>query len=360
MKEIILHVIQDENIDKNELIKENFENTKFNFLKISRKELNGISELMKLDQIKQINFLKIEEYLVEINNCIESYCLCEKIGKKEKERRIRDAFLKGLGEYTDIEIYKLNMHDLNEIVIYLSRLETKLISISDNNKFNQFKSVNDHTYQKYRKNEFEMKGNLNSEIQNSKWCSFHGTKSHNTKDCNNNKEVNSYEYKDKNFILKESFFQRKNLEVEASLNNKKITFTIDTGATKNYIRKEFANELGIRSFDTLPIKTIFGNNNYETCDKIVETILTFKNLKNGINVNFYVLDNLPVNALLGNDFLISNKCTLDLVKYKIWIDNEKISMVGSIDNDEDSNELDQILCEKLNIVNDEAKLKKNK
>ncbi|KAG0426138.1 hypothetical protein DMUE_5989 [Dictyocoela muelleri] len=112
----------------------------------------------------------------------------------------------------DIEIYKLNTHDLNEIVEYLSRLETKLISISDNNKFNQFKSVNDHTYQKYRKNEFEIKGNLNYEIKNSKCCSFHRTKSHNTKDCNNNKEVNSYIYKDKKFILKESFFSKKKLE----------------------------------------------------------------------------------------------------------------------------------------------------
>ncbi|KAG0435960.1 Retrovirus-related Pol polyprotein from transposon 17.6, partial [Dictyocoela muelleri] len=345
-KEIISHLIKDDTIDKNEIIKGSFENLKLNLMKNFSYEDSGISALISLEKVKQINFVNIEDYFEDIKKCVDDYAICEKIGKKEKDRRIRDGFIKGLGEYTDFEICKQNLHDIKEILEYLTRLEKKLISRTRNLKF-EGKNDKKINYEKL-------------EIKKSKWCQFHRSKSHNKDECfennnhNSNKNNNNFKKKDDNFILKEPDIQRKSLEVEGSINDKNIIFTIDTGASRNYIQKDYVKKLKLPYYETSPIKTIFGNNNSESSDKIVECKLKFGRNNKKFNVYFYILNDLPVDVILGNEFLIPNKCILDLVKLKIWIDNDKISMVGSDENDQESTELDKILSEKLNIVSEET------
>ncbi|KAG0438962.1 hypothetical protein DMUE_2767 [Dictyocoela muelleri] len=169
--EILEYLIRDIEL-KGDLIIENEDKTREAFLRIKNSSVDSISILIEMDSLNQTKFAKIGKYFEEIEKAFFEYSAIEKISKKETQRRIKEVFMKGLGRFTDIEICKQNLTELDDIMKYLERLEARIISRSGD------KNV---LFHENKINNFEDK----------MWCIIHRSKSHNTKDCNRTSNKNT-------------------------------------------------------------------------------------------------------------------------------------------------------------------------
>ncbi|KAG0437815.1 Protein DDI1 like protein [Dictyocoela muelleri] len=110
-----------------------------------------------------------------------------------------------------------------------------------------------------------------------------------------------------------------------TLNNKKIKIMIDTESTKNFLNKRMIKIDNLELTDNIPIRTIFGNNESAICNQVLTLNINLSGTERYFNLNFYILENLLVDAILGNEFLFSNVCILDLKNYQMCIENKKSS-----------------------------------
>ncbi|KAG0423893.1 hypothetical protein DMUE_6121, partial [Dictyocoela muelleri] len=153
--QMIGHLIRDKNFDKN-LINESIEKTRDQIIKNNKNNNDSLDILIKIDKLKQNKFYKIKNYFNEIEKEVFEYGRIEKIGKLKVNRRVRESFLKGLSLYTDMELCKHNLVDIEDILTYIDRLENKIISKCLTQGYNHESNIKKENY-----------------IEKIKWCKIH-------------------------------------------------------------------------------------------------------------------------------------------------------------------------------------------
>ncbi|KAF9761441.1 Protein DDI1 like protein 2 [Nosema granulosis] len=174
---------------------------------------------------------------------------------------------------------------------------------------------------------------------NNKWCSVHKMKSHNTKDCTLNQDTNNRFLTDntppsslntnkRSLIISDTRTNTTNhVEIQTIINDRETDMVIDSGADVSYANEEAVKDLSYAIEETRSITLIFGGGKKEITDKKVVTDVLINGIK--YKAEFYVLSNLPVNFILGNDFLTNQECLIDYKKRRIILgDNNTISFKG--------------------------------
>ena len=135
--------------------------------------------------------------------------------------------------------------------------------------------------------------------------------SHDSKNCrilNDRSKDNKHE-QGKNMIIKEYVKEIESVLIEEKLKNQPVEIFIDSGLKNNYISEKAVKQMKLNIEECRPIKTVFGNREKKECANVVHTELNIKGVN--FNITFYVLQETPINYLLGNEFLSKNNAVLD-------------------------------------------------
>ncbi|MGL5899924.1 MAG: aspartyl protease family protein, partial [Lactobacillaceae bacterium] len=266
--------------------------------------------------------------------------------KKESERKLLETFNHGLGKYTSLELLKQNLDtkSVTEIMTYSRKLEEGLII--------QIRLSNTKLETKPSTN---LRTNTPIATNSKKFCSFHKSFSHNTRDCKSkprnynvvSKGINEFDEKEvnrRNSLMineaKENSF--KSNEIAGKINNKTTNLILDTGSDLNYIHETAIGDNDLNLEESKPITLIFGGEMKECTNRKAVTNL----LLNGktYRVEFYVLKNLPVRFILGNEFLINNNCTINYASRSLIINKEHVIPLNGFSKTTEE-ELDERLAE---------------
>ncbi|EQB61505.1 hypothetical protein NAPIS_ORF00927 [Vairimorpha apis BRL 01] len=162
--------------------------------------------MRRIDKTSQTNFSTIKEYKNEIENLLTGYTHVYNLKKSERKTKFEEVFIKGLGDYTHLELTKLNVinNEVNYIFEYLYQLECELIANGS----------------KIKSQQQTITGNPKSET-NKKWCSLHKLNySHDTRNCNTlknkTKKCALNEAINKNLIIQETSQEIKDVNDIAS------------------------------------------------------------------------------------------------------------------------------------------------
>ncbi|KCZ78075.1 hypothetical protein H311_00904, partial [Anncaliia algerae PRA109] len=272
--------------------------------------------LCEIDSIKQNNYHYLEDYIKNIKRCLESYAVAARLTKKEYERKFEESFLRGLGDYTSMEVSKLNMETIEETINYLFKIEKKvIIKTEEKIKSKSNKEISPtRMHQAYDKpQEFRKK-----------FCSIHKSNSHNTKDCylnskGKNKEFiskpnyKSHDDSSKGLVLTERSFEKEIFELNCIVNDIKVKATIDTGSSRSCIGKSIVEKCGIKK-EELPEKLniLSASGDNITISEYCLLPLKIIDINKIYHERFYIVDKLPVDMIIGNDVLIKNNCIINL------------------------------------------------
>ena len=80
--------------------------------------------IAKLETVKQKDFVFIKDYFSKIIESVEMISIVFKLSKSKADKKVKKCFLRGLGNYTYMELYKQNPHNksIKEIYFYLERV----------------------------------------------------------------------------------------------------------------------------------------------------------------------------------------------------------------------------------------------
>ncbi|KCZ74403.1 hypothetical protein H311_04632, partial [Anncaliia algerae PRA109] len=172
---VLKELFKDLNVDLRQY-KENYNELRKHIINIAYPKDYTNLFLSNLEKIKQINYVYIKDYLADIERSLEFYSIAADLTKKEYERKLEESFLRGLGQYTTLEIAKFNYNTLEEIMKYLMKLETTIMmSQEKSTKFTHLHGKND-TF----KNTNEKSPSF---YRSKKYCNIHKTNSHSNKEC---------------------------------------------------------------------------------------------------------------------------------------------------------------------------------
>ncbi|WUR05164.1 reverse transcriptase [Vairimorpha necatrix] len=282
----------------------------------------------KIDKIKQTDYKTINEYMEKILQELEGYIHVNELTRKEVERKQEEIFFKGLGAHTTIKItdQRLKTASFEEVINFLSELEETIIAQLTDAKQYCATTISDSKVKKT--------------FSNKKWCKYHQSKFHNTKDCSLHR--NDKEPKNNLLISELKTITQDGIKIQGKLNSKKLQFFIDTGATYNYIHKKLLKELDLKPIEAKPVTMIFGSGTKETTSLSVETKLALDEKE--FFVKFYVLERIPEDLIIGYEFLVANNAILNINKRMLVLENNK--KIPFIDAEKSTKEsLDEILYE---------------
>ncbi|WUR04571.1 reverse transcriptase [Vairimorpha necatrix] len=251
------------------------------------------------------------------------------MSKVETDRRTEEIFLRGLEPYTDMELYKAGIHNktLREIILHLERIESGLLVHSERSKKMMLPQKTPQT---------------KAPLSSTKWCTHHRNNTHNSKDCyflNNNKGIKEKE--NKTMILREeNEHEPLELILEGTTQGNNINLLIDSESHRNYVRSDVIKSLDLSVEDCKPLRTTFGDGTHRIISKQALINVTLPNRKN-YHINFKILDNAPIEFLLGNEFLTSYNAILNYKDRTIVLDNDIVVLKNARKN------IDEILEDRL-------------
>ncbi|KRH91759.1 hypothetical protein M153_27414000532, partial [Pseudoloma neurophilia] len=130
--------------------------------------------IKQLANIKQSNFALIDQYHEEIKTTCKKWGACKSASSDQIAEKINETFINNLHYLTEIEMNRSNNKTLKEILLAIKTTERTLI-----------RSASQITTQRQQTN-FNTNTNKSNEnnFNNKKYCKYHKTHFHDTKDCN--------------------------------------------------------------------------------------------------------------------------------------------------------------------------------
>lgn len=211
---------------------------------------------------------------------------------------------------------------------------------------------------------------INQNFKPNKYCRIHNSTTHDLKDCYlnkknkkntdwKNKEQRNERYNKKNsekgLVLTEKIFVNDLIEIPCVISEKKFKCVLDTGSTKSYVSEKILDKTGLQK------EKLDKNLEILAADSKIIKISEKCNLKvnlgaskNEIIDSFYVLKNLPVDLLIGNDLLTKYGSIINLKNQEIVFNKQKIILN---EKQADYNKsVDKELIDKFFINKDEGSL----
>lgn len=134
-------------------------------------------------------------------SCVSKIALCQQMSQKEIEWKIDESFQLGLTVETAIENTKTKISKRNEIIEHITNIEKILI---DHEEIYKNKKIN-------LDRDFNTSKDFSRQL-NRKYCHYHKTSSHDSKDCFSLQKIRSQQRTDKTNFIKEPEFNFKGLE----------------------------------------------------------------------------------------------------------------------------------------------------
>ena len=193
-------------------------------------------------------------------------------------------------------------------------------------------------------------------------------KSYNTKDCflnpkrsaitNTVPSSNKHNEENRALIISETKSgSLKAIDIKGIIKNKRSEFIVDSGSDFNYAHEKVLKVMNLNYEETNPITLIFGGGKKETTNTKITVDISFNTVK--YTVEFYVLKELPVSFILGNEFLINNNCGIKYGKRTFSIGTDNVMKLEGCNKSTDEI-LDERLSENvcLSIIQDYPDLNK--
>ncbi|KAF9760901.1 hypothetical protein NGRA_2967 [Nosema granulosis] len=159
------------------------------------------------------------------------------------------------------------------------------------------------------------------------YCKYHKPTLHSTEDCRvlaRKREQERTYVNPRNFVLKESDMGANLLQLGGTIAGIPTKFTIDTGATKNYIGEKFVTEYRLKTTETEPSEVIYGNGEVCQSTKQIDTVIEyFADKRMNVPVSLAVIINLPEEITLGNPFLKERGAVINFTEYTLKIDDRE-------------------------------------
>ena len=250
-----------------------------------------------LENILQSQFITIHKYL----NALNFYSLRLSITKGWSQALIDEKkierFYAGLTDVTILEMARLNISAIDDIIQTISSVEETLIqqTLKNENNFDFEKSeVNNHKLRnngrKFQHKDFSQNSGFSSRSRN--WCWFHKSSSHSSNNCRsiqyqqknqyknnentyenrkgnldkrntnyNNHDKNNGYSKTKNFMLTDKLPFIKQINVDAEINKILVPCLIDTGSEKTIISNTLVDKLKLDKNDipAVELETFVGS-----------------------------------------------------------------------------------------------------
>ncbi|KCZ75197.1 hypothetical protein H311_03829, partial [Anncaliia algerae PRA109] len=261
----------------------------------------------ELCKIKQKNYYLINEYLNEIKSIFNKYCLCIEMKPKEQNKRFEEYFYKGLDDITKLEMEKLGLYAIEDIISKIQSMESLLLNQSEK-----------------RQNSMEKLGSLFNQLSikdSKKYCKYHRSTKHDDKECNKQKQINHK--KDNNMHIIEKRPTIESLKTFIQVNGQETEAILDSGATSNYISSDTLKEINKHSErQELYEKCEVGDG--REVDIIGKVSLNFylTEFKNILcTEDFKIIKGKFSNIILGNKFLSNHKVKIDYENMNISIYN---------------------------------------
>lgn len=345
-------------------LKENFEQE--NYVKLREEILiilypnfekrlfNGV-----IKKVKQTNYESIREYYDECQRVIKEYSILNGSSKRDSERKMEEFFMDNLGNYTILELKRNMRYDMSilEIMNYLEIIEKEIVlqgslkglSMKED-KTNKFTSSSTSTTTTTTNNN---NNSSNNNFKHEMWCKIHKSPTHKTKDCIvYDKEKDGAiirkreEDKKTNMIIKQFTGDDQDcINVEGTLKDKTMEFLVDSGATGNYINETTAKEFNLNCEESNPVSVRFGNGLDQRTNIKARAEVKFHDQE--FKVEFFIIKDLPVECILGNEFLKGNGCLLNYRDNTLEIGEKGLIISFNKREKELEEELDKKLTEKL-------------
>ncbi|KCZ75024.1 hypothetical protein H311_04005, partial [Anncaliia algerae PRA109] len=271
----------------------------------------------KINKIKQYNYYLIQEYFNELQQAFQNYCFCTRLNSKEQNYRLEEYFYKGLCPTTKIELEKIGIKGMENIISRLQRIETILL---------EEKTIN-HESDRVIGTGIKPNNSLKIKDTKRKYCNYHKSTRHDNSECYKQKESKQDHKGGKSYQMKEQFPDNNVLNTVLEINDQNYNAILDTGASSNYISIDLAKQMGKNEgFSELAERCELGNGN-ET--KIIGKVEFSFHLKNFNNLkccdSFKIIEGNFQNIILGNAFLSKYKVKIDYDYMIINIDNNLYS-----------------------------------
>ncbi|KAG0435296.1 hypothetical protein DMUE_4785, partial [Dictyocoela muelleri] len=235
--------------------------------------------------------------------------------------KLRESFYYGLSKRTQLEMTRLNIHDIDSMFTIIDTTEEAL-----NEQLSE-------TLIKSKSNKSGFKSHkTQTKNESKKFCSYHKTNTHDDTTCraikkeNKLKIYNSNREKDQkrcNPMIKESKVETQTLETEVTINDKSYIFLLDTGSAFSYVERKLIEETNLKCEDTNKTKAILiGGTAVESSQEANLELFIQGDKTTRYKVRAKIINDMSLAGILGMDFLLSNHAKIDLSEGTISLDNK--------------------------------------
>ncbi|MGL4373743.1 MAG: reverse transcriptase family protein, partial [Turicibacter sp.] len=306
-----------------------------------------------MSRIKQNDYYFIKDYLDALESAFKRYSICAKISKEEQNRRKEEYFYKGLSVKTKLELERLGLYNMCDIIHKITSLEQKVLELSSFGNKNE-------PIEKEQKNHLTNINHKNLTFKKTaKYCPYHKSTFHDASECKR-KTKSIKEPEKKAMIVTEPVCNLKDFKMQLEIKNKILDAIIDTGASVNLISTEKIKEVGLESSITPEEGSIqyadgtYGKyyGNLQIQFKLVENkAITY-------NATFKIINSNLDLVILGSPFLKGNNVKLDFSNMSIII-NSNIYFIDKEKYEKWNSSPDSSLCDKVLVCNsDEEDVKR--
>ncbi|KAF9761302.1 Transposon Tf2-6 polyprotein [Nosema granulosis] len=308
----------------------------------------------RLQNVYQINYVTIQEYYDELKLNVDILRSITKMKDSEVKTLFNESFYNGLGKYTFGRVIELEFADFEDCFQYLQTIETKVKVRSK--EMNESRNI---TNQKQQGTTFHH--SMTFRNTGTKFCKLHKQCNHSTEECYNKYDKDFYKKNnithnknEQNYLIKERVNNPSRTAMLGKINDRDVELRLDCGASRSFIRKDTVIKLGLILKEATEITTVFGNGHTEHTNQSVDLEIRLESINVSILESLYVLERLPEDILLGNDFLFNNEIVLDYKNRVILVQNKPIAMIGRENIHPD--EMDKILYERVLCIEEEEEM----
>ncbi|WP_438544757.1 reverse transcriptase domain-containing protein [Clostridium sp.] len=303
---------------------------------------DAIIYISQLRKTYQKDFRLIKDYHTTITNITTKLRWALGLADIDYQARIAEYFYHGLDYTTKLEMAKLNLKTTTSIMEHIQEVEKTILNLVRDTSDTYRESSRDHT--KHMENRYK-----------GPYCKYHKTSNHSTEECRvlakKDNHVQNHS-QPRNFVLKEPDLNTNLLQIEGKLADITTNFTIDTGATRNFINEGFLLKNNLETIFTEPSEVTYGNGQTHTSTKCVKNII--KQLGNKIinkPVRLTVIKNLPEDIILGNSFLKENNAIINFTENTLQLEETKLLLNNQGKTDWINSPDYQLLCKTDNPRN---------
>ena len=309
------------------------------YLKYTEIETRNIKLKLQNLNMKDFYLVKhLKNYILELVNEIGE-------AKNWDQKKIKDEFesyfINALDMKLKIELNRLKINEINEVVTYLLEQEEMILQ--------GFKAGEIRTLEEKPITGSHISSKQNQKNYAKKYCSFHKKHGHNDSECfylnkqnslnknssNKKKDDKKEEWNkgekpktEKSFMVKEASVKITPIILDGKIQNENMKILIDSGEKNSFISEDKCQQLGLQPKERSEILVKTADGKEIKINKEVETELLINNTKYVIfKFKIRIFLNADKHMILGTNFMVKNNVIKNFKQKFLTIDRFEIEML---------------------------------